>query len=136
VLAVSRLAARSGDTIRAALLDQRPMAALGNLWVNEVGFLRGVHPATRVRDVDLPPLVDLAARSLRHSATVPAAYQITTGDPRRGRTHWVVGRAGRPCLRCGTTVIGLDDPGSTSERARRAWWCPRCQPTPAVATDG
>ncbi|RII95963.1 Fpg/Nei family DNA glycosylase, partial [Clavibacter michiganensis subsp. insidiosus] len=88
-LAVSRLAARHDDTIRAALLDQRPMAGLGNLWVNEVGFLRGVHPATRVRDVDLPPLVDLAARALRHSATVPAAYQITTGDPRRGRTHWV-----------------------------------------------
>ncbi|MBM7025961.1 DNA-formamidopyrimidine glycosylase family protein [Clavibacter zhangzhiyongii] len=132
--AVARLAARPDDAIRAALLDQRPMAGLGNLWVNEVGFLRGVHPATRVADVDLPPLVDLAARSLRHSATVPGAYQIATGDPRRGRAHWVVGRAGRPCLRCGTRVIGLDDPGSTSERARRAWWCPRCQPAAADAS--
>nr|BFF16424.1 hypothetical protein GCM10025699_77270 [Microbacterium flavescens] len=38
-----RLAARPDVTVRAALLDQRPMAGLGNLWANEVGFLRGVH---------------------------------------------------------------------------------------------
>ena len=126
--AATRLLADPARPIRAALLDQRTLAGLGDLWVNEVGFLRGVHPATPVGEVDLPPLLALAARLLRASASGAAGYQVTTGSTRRGESHWVVGRAGRPCLRCGTTVLARDDPGSTSERPRRAWWCPRCQP--------
>jgi endonuclease-8 len=126
-----RLAARSDLTVRAALLDQRPMSGLGNLWVNEVGFLRGAHPAVRIGDLDVAKLVDVAARALRFSVSVPGAYQVTTGRTRRGETHWVTGRAGRPCLRCGTRVEALDDPPTPDGRARRAWWCPRCQPAPA-----
>ncbi|KPG87556.1 DNA-formamidopyrimidine glycosylase family protein [Frigoribacterium sp. RIT-PI-h] len=123
-----RPAALSGVTVRAALLDQRPRAGLGNLWVNEVGYLRGVHPPTPIGEVDLVRLVDVAARALRFSVTTPGAYQGTTGRTRRGGTHWVVGRAGRPCLRCGTRVEARDDPPTPDGRTRRAWWCPRCQP--------
>jgi endonuclease-8 len=53
-----------------ALLDQRPMSGLGNLWVNEVGFLRGAHPAARVGDLDVAKLVDVAARALRFSVSL------------------------------------------------------------------
>ena len=130
--AVRRLRSRPDVTVRAALLDQRPMSGLGNLWANEVGYLRGLHPATPVGAVDVEALVDVAARALRFSATVPGAYQVTTGRTRRGETHWVVGRAGRPCLRCGTRVEARDDPPGPDGRSRRAWWCPRCQP--AIST--
>lgn len=114
--------------VRRVLLDQRNVAGLGNLWVNEVGYLRGVHPATPIGQVDLVKLVDVAARALRFSVSTPGAYQVTTGRTRRGETHWVVGRAGRPCLRCGTRVEARDDPPTPDGRTRRAWWCPRCQP--------
>ena len=128
--AVARLAAQPDLTIAAALLDQRLMAGLGNLWVNELCFLRGVSPWTPVRDVDLDPLVRLAARALRHSAKVPGAFQVTTGNNRRGQDHWVAGRAHQPCRRCRTVVKVVDEvPGDPGQR--RTWWCSTCQPGPS-----
>lgn len=124
---------RSGGTVRRALLDQRNVAGLGNLWVNELGFLRGVHPDAPVDGVDVPALLTLAQRMLLRSATVPEVYQVTTGRLERGRRHWVVGRAGRPCLRCGTTVRGRDEVDVVGSAPRRVWWCPRCQPAPDEA---
>jgi endonuclease-8 len=127
--AVERLGADPGRPLAAALLDQRNLAGLGNLWANEICFLRGYSPWTRVADVDVPATVALAARALRHSALVPGAYQVTTGRNRRGQDHWVSGRAGQPCLRCGTTIqVSAEVPGDPERR--RTWWCPRCQPGP------
>ncbi|KTR25007.1 DNA-formamidopyrimidine glycosylase family protein [Curtobacterium citreum] len=130
--AVRRLTADPGLPVRRALLDQRRVAGLGNLWANELGFVRGLHPDRPIGTVDVPTLVDTAQRMLRHSATVPDAYQVTTGVLRRGERHWVVGRAGRPCLRCGTRVRARDDVEVVGSPPRRVWWCPRCQP--AVST--
>ncbi|OFJ53061.1 DNA-formamidopyrimidine glycosylase family protein [Mycolicibacterium grossiae] len=126
-------ARRIGETpdrpLAAALLDQRCVAGFGNLWANELCFLRGHSPWTPVDDVDVPALLDLGARALRHSATVPGAMQVTTGDRRKGEQHWVAGRAGRPCLRCGTRVRVVAEVANDPER-RRTWWCPHCQPGP------
>ena len=135
--ALRRLAARPGRTVVAALLDQRNLAGLGNLWVNELAFLRGLHPLDPIGLADLEPLVALAHRCLTTSATVPGMYQVTTGTHRRGETHWVVGRAGRPCLRCGTLVQVRDEVTGDPER-RRTWWCPHCQPRrgPTDGADG
>lgn len=128
--AVRRLSTRPERSLVAALLDQTRMAGLGNLWVNELAFLRGIHPFAPIGATDIDALVALAQRCLRISATVPGMYQVTTGDRRRGFSHWVAGRAGRACLRCGTRVRVraevADDPGQ-----RRTWWCPRCQPHPS-----
>ncbi|RFA19087.1 DNA-formamidopyrimidine glycosylase family protein [Subtercola boreus] len=125
--AVRRLAREPDRALVVALLDQRNLAGLGNLWVNEVAFLRGVHPFAPVRDVDLDALVALAARALRISATVPGMYQVTTGRQVRGESHWVAGRAGRPCLRCGTIIRVREEVRADPEQ-RRTWWCPHCQP--------
>jgi endonuclease-8 len=112
-----------------ALLDQTRRPGLGNLWANELAFLLGVSPWTPVGDVDVERLVARAATALRHSATVPGAYQVTTGRAVRGESHWVAGRQRRPCLRCGTTVRMVEEVPNDPAR-RRTWWCPHCQPGP------
>lgn len=125
--AVRRLSADPNRPLAAALLDQRVIAGLGNQWVNELCFLRGHSPWTPVAEIDLDKLVRLAARTLRHSALVPGAYQITTGNARPGQSHWVAGRSGQPCLRCRTPIRVVAEVPGDAER-RRTWWCPSCQP--------
>jgi len=124
--AARRIAADPERRVVAALLDQRLVAGFGNLWANELCFLRGLHPDRPVAEVDVPALLRIGARALRVSATLPGMYQVTTGSTRRGEQHWVTGRAGRPCLRCGTTVEVRAEQPDDPER-RRTWWCPRCQ---------
>lgn len=119
--AVRRLAAQPSRAIGEALLDQRNLAGIGNLYRAELLFLRGVHPTTPVRAAgDLLPLVNLARRLLYLNREHPE--QATTGDLRKGRQHYVYDRAGRPCLRCGTAIRRAELNGRTT------WWCPTCQP--------
>lgn len=127
--AARRMVAEPSRPIVAALLDQRCVAGFGNLWANELCFLRGHSPWTPVREVDVSALLRLGARALRFSATTPGAMQVTTGHRRKGEQHWVAGRAGRPCRRCGTAVrVVAEVPNDPAQR--RTWWCPVCQPGP------
>ncbi|MDZ5662852.1 Fpg/Nei family DNA glycosylase [Nocardioides sp. zg-1308] len=127
--AVRRLRRDPTTPLVTALLDQRAMAGLGNLWVNELAFLSGVSPWTAIGDVDVAHLVDRAARMLRHSATVEGAYQVTTGSSARGDDHWVTGRQRQGCRRCGGPVsVSAEVPGDAANR--RTWWCRACQPGP------
>lgn len=124
--AVRRLSADPDRPVVEALLDQKCLAGIGNLWAVETCYLRGISPWTPVRDVDLRAAVRLARRMMRHSLEHPG--QVTTGDTRRGMTHWVYGRAERPCRRCSTPVVFRDSgPGPYQ---RETWWCPSCQPGP------
>jgi endonuclease VIII len=127
--AVRRLSAAPATPLVSALLEQRSMAGLGNLWANELAFLSGVSPWTPIGDVDVERLVDRAATMLRHSATVEGAYQVTTGSSAKGDDHWVTGRRRQGCRRCGGPVSTSDaiegDPAN-----RHTWWCPACQPGP------
>lgn len=125
--AVRRLATDRDRVVVEALLDQRNLAGIGNLWAVETLFLRGVSPWAPVGSVELEPMLRLTRRMMTYALTHPA--QVTTGDTRRGRTHWVYGRAGQPCLRCGTPVQVRDATGRPYER--ETWWCPSCQPGPA-----
>ena len=125
--AVRRLAQDPDRPLIEALLDQRNLAGIGNLWAVETCFLRGRSPWTPVGEVDLPGVVRLAKRMMTHSLEHPG--QVTTGDTRRGHTHWVYGRAERPCRRCGTPVA-FRDSVSASNWQRETWWCPSCQPGP------
>jgi formamidopyrimidine-DNA glycosylase len=125
--ALRRLAADRGRPIGDALLDQRVMAGPGNIYRCEACFLRGVDPSTPVGDVgDLPALVDLMKRLME--ANRATGRQITTGDARRGREHWVYGRAGRPCRRCGAPIRREAPARSATDRV--VFWCPHCQPEP------
>jgi endonuclease-8 len=127
--AARRLAADPDRELGPALLDQRNLAGIGNLYKAEVCFLAGLTPWTRVGDVpDLAGLVDRVARLLQ--ANKATARQVTTGDTRPGRQHWVFERAGRPCLRCGSRVASAEQ--GPAPYARITYWCPNCQrgPTP------
>src|SRR2546423_131820 len=91
--AVRRLRAQPQRSIGPALLDQRNLAGIGNLYKAETLFLRGVHPWTRVADVpDLATLVDLAHRLMM--ANKDRWEQATTGDRRHSRRTWVYERGG------------------------------------------
>jgi endonuclease-8 len=126
--ALATLAAEGGRPVGEALLDQRNLAGIGNVYVSELCFLRGVTPWTPFGTVGAPEkLVALAKRLLEANKTRPG--HITTGDRRRGRTHWVYGREHQPCLRCGTPVRRAEH--GVADRARVAYWCPRCQRGPA-----
>lgn len=126
-LAVANLSRDPERPLVEALLDQKNLAGIGNLWAVETCYLRGHSPWTPVRDVDLRAAVRLARRMMQHALDNPG--QVTTGDTRRGRTHWVYGRAERPCRRCGTPVQ-FRDSVTGAPYARETWWCPSCQPGP------
>ncbi|MBM9835099.1 Fpg/Nei family DNA glycosylase [Rhodococcus hoagii] len=125
-VATSNLVAAGERPIGEALLDQRIMAGIGNVYRNEICFLRGVDPRTPTARVpDLPKVVDLAHRVLRANRDRPV--RVTTGDRRPGRRDWVYGRGGKPCLRCGTPIAAAEF-GEEPGRERSIFWCPNCQP--------
>lgn len=129
--ACRRLAAQPDRPVVAAVLDQRNLAGVGNLWAVESLFLRGTWPWTPVSAVDLPGWTRLAHRLLAHGLATPG--MVTTGDTRPGRSHWVYGRYGRPCLRCSTPVAFRPPAGARPGDERETWWCPSCQPAAAVS---
>ncbi|QLL08516.1 endonuclease VIII Nei2 [Mycobacterium vicinigordonae] len=116
-----------GDPDRAlaeALLDQRVMAGVGNVYCNELCFVSGHLPTAPVRAVADPLRLVSRARDMLWVNRF-RWNRCTTGDTRAGRQLWVYGRAGQSCRRCGTPIVQQNPPGGTVERVR--YWCPTCQ---------
>jgi endonuclease-8 len=132
--AVQRIRERGTTPIADALLNQRVVAGLGNVYKSEVLFMCRVNPFTLVRDVGddkLAAIVDTAQQVLRANVsealapmTTYSGFRKTTRRASPRERLWVYGRARLPCRRCGTPVRirkqGLD--------ARLTYWCPECQP--------
>lgn len=131
--AVRRLRAAPDTPIGVALLDQRNLAGLGNIYRCEACFLAGVHPAAPVWAVeDLEAM--LAEAKVLLEANLGPGRRITRGTafpgvrgiPRSG--YWVYGREHQPCLRCRTPIRrGVLGPASGLED-RTIYFCPKCQP--------
>ena len=119
----ARRLSTSSDPVYVALLDQRNLAGIGNVYANELCFLRGVLPTRPMTEVDPVPMVGLAERMLQ--ANKDRWTRSTTGDLRPGQTSWVYGRRGRPCRRCGTRLLSGELGRDMQERA--VTWCPNCQ---------
>jgi endonuclease VIII len=131
--ALRRLCAEPHRAIGEAILDQRVMAGPGNIYKAELLFLRGIDPWTRVGDVrDPAALVALTKRVMEANRTI--GTQVTTGDTRAGRSHWVYGRGGEPCRRCGTPIRSAEQGPDAQERI--TYWCPHCQPRTVVRGGG
>ena len=119
-LAATNLTARPDRPIAEALLDQRVLAGIGNVYCNELCFVSGRLPSAPVGAVSDPHRLVSRARDMLW-ANRYRWNRCTTGDTRAGRQLWVYGRAGQSCRRCGTR-IDYDDSGE-----RVAYWCPACQ---------
>ena len=116
-----RLRERAEVSIAAALLDQRALAGIGNIYRNEALFLSAVDPFAAVSSLDdatLARVVDTARRLMRRN--LGASVRTTAGA---GGRYWVYRRSGRPCRRCGT-AIRMRRHG---QPPRSVYWCPRCQ---------
>ncbi|MBB5955696.1 endonuclease-8 [Saccharothrix tamanrassetensis] len=124
--AVRRLDADPEREVGLALLDQRVLAGVGNVYKSEVCFLLGVSPWTPVSGVDSSRAVRLSRKLLLANANRPV--RNTTGLMGRGQESWVYERAGRPCRRCGTRIRVAGQGQGVQERT--SYWCPRCQPGP------
>ncbi|MCM1985254.1 endonuclease VIII [Lyngbya confervoides] len=115
------------------LLDQQCLSGLGNYLRSEILFLAGLHPTLRPADCSQAQIQALAAATLSvpwqsyqhqgitHDLEQAKALQAE-GKPRWFYRHWVFGRQGQPCHRCGDPVIKAILGG------RRLYWCPTCQP--------
>jgi endonuclease VIII len=126
--ALRRMVLRADHELGLVLLEQRVMAGVGNLYKNEVCFLRGLSPWTLVRDSpDLPGVIALSRDLLLRNADRPE--QSTTGELGWGRQHWVFERTGQRCRRCGTRVRTAEQ--GAGVHARPTYWCPTCQPGPS-----
>jgi endonuclease-8 len=123
--AVLRLGGRTDRPVGEALLDQRNLAGIGNLYKCETLFIERTNPWTPVADVaDLHRVVVTAQRLMRANRDHPA--QSTTGLSGRGREHWVYQRAGAACRRCRAPIRHAMQGAPPYQRD--TFWCPTCQP--------
>jgi endonuclease-8 len=118
--AAENLVADPDRPLAEALLDQRVMAGVGNVYANELCFINGLRPTTAVGEVKNPLRLVTRAQQMLW-ANRSRLNRTTTGDTKPGRELWVYGRAGKPCRRCGTR-IETDKGGD-----RVTYWCPSCE---------
>lgn len=123
--ALHRLRERDGEELGNALLDQRAIAGIGNVYKSELAFLERLDPWAQVAAFDDAELLGVLRNARRLlAANVRGGARVTTESAARGEALWVYGRAGRPCRRCGTAIRSARQ----GELARLTYWCPRCQP--------
>lgn len=134
--AFTRLRARTDTEIAEALLDQRVMAGIGNVFKSETLFIEGINPWTHVSalsDEQLRALIATARRLLLDNTNPGRPHRVTTrGDPDVRGSSYVYGRAGKPCTRCGAP-IRVQRQGALN---RSTYWCAACQPITSQQAPG
>jgi endonuclease VIII len=112
--AIAGLRASPDRELGDALLDQRLIAGIGNIFKSEACFAAKANPwckTGQLSDAELQEVLVAARRLMRESVEVgrpdPAVYR----------------RAGRPCPACGTPIAARGQ----GDADRRTYWCPRCQ---------
>ncbi|MFF3000270.1 Fpg/Nei family DNA glycosylase [Streptomyces sp. NPDC057950] len=125
--ALSNLLEDPARSLGEALLDQRNLAGIGNVYKSELCFLLRVTPWLPVGELptDRAHLLPVLAKRLLE-ANRDRPVRSTTGRP--DQNLFVYGRAPRPCLRCGTSIRRADQ--GDGSRERPTYWCPNCQPGP------
>ncbi len=114
------------------LLDQGFLAGPGNYLRSEYLFVSGLHPKLRPADLETQQHLRLARTVLKVSERAYRQAGVTveptlarklkkSGERKRRYRHYVFGRAGQPCRKCGTEVVRQDIAG------RAVFFCPDCQ---------
>ena len=118
--------------IKAALLDQRTVAGLGNIYVDEALWRARIHPLRPASSIDRNELRRLH-RAIRSALEAGIArrgstlrdYRLPDGSSGAMQSEFkVYGRDGEPCDRCGTPIE------KTRVAGRGTWFCPVCQTAP------
>jgi formamidopyrimidine-DNA glycosylase len=121
---------RSRQAIKKALMDQKFIAGVGNIYANEALFAAGVDPskpAAKVSDQSYSLLLRELRRILQTAidaqGTTIRDYRTGTGESGTFQLELLVyGREHQPCRRCGTRLVGTHDID-----ARTTVFCYRCQ---------
>jgi formamidopyrimidine-DNA glycosylase len=118
--------------IKALLLDQRVMSGLGNIYADEVLALAGIHPARAAGSLSANDIESMLSHvgavleaGIQHGGTSLDDLSYLLPDGRAGEyleRLRVYGRAGEPCLACGTPLE------RTTIAQRSSHFCPVCQP--------
>jgi len=121
--------------IAVALLNQRIIAGLGNVYKSEIAFAAHVNPFRHLSTItphESQLMADLAQRYMQANVADNASAAIITYTGNRRTTRamnqsdrlWVYGRAHQECRRCGATILSRKQ----GTQARITFWCPTCQP--------
>jgi formamidopyrimidine-DNA glycosylase len=128
----SRLEGRRAP-VKAAILDQRAAAGMGNIYADEALWRAQIHPLMPAGELTRPEIRRLH-RAIKDALRAGIARQGTTlrdyRTPSGARGSMqeelrVYGREDEPCFRCGTAIA------RTRVAGRGTWYCPACQPEPA-----
>jgi formamidopyrimidine-DNA glycosylase len=115
--------------LKAALLDQRTLAGLGNIYVDEALWYAKLHPLRPAGSLDRDELRRLH-RAIRKALELGIArqgstltdYRLPDGSSGSMQKEFrAYGRTDEPCDRCGTILV------KTRVGGRGTWYCPRCQ---------
>ena len=130
---LGRRLSRRSISIGAALLDQKVVAGIGNVYRSELLFLAGIHPLTVAKSLAAWATDDIWRRSVVALKDGEKMGRIVTVLPdemgvesprelKRGDRLYVYKRTGAPCRRCAEPIETANADG------RNVWWCPVCQP--------
>ncbi len=115
--------------VKAALLDQRAVAGVGNIYADEALWYARIHPLTpagHLSETDVAAVRDGVRKALRLGIRRQGAtlrdYRRSDGSRGQMQNEFrVYGREGEPCERCGTPIA------KTRAGGRGTWYCPACQ---------
>lgn len=121
---------QGGARIKARLLDQTVIAGIGNIYADESLFRAGIRPDAPAKSVSparrkrlFAAIIEVLALALAENGSSIRDYRDAHGDAGAFQNHFrAYGRAGQPCVTCGTAMVATRVAGRTST------YCPRCQP--------
>jgi formamidopyrimidine-DNA glycosylase len=133
---LARRLRRTDRSIKPALMDQRVLAGVGNIYADEILHRARLHPERRasgLRAAEVARLHEALGAVLREAiaaegSTFDEGYRAVLGQEGGFLTrNAVYGRTGEPCPRCGASIARARIAGLTG---RSTHYCPRCQPAP------
>jgi formamidopyrimidine-DNA glycosylase len=124
------LLSKTRRSIKTALLDQKLLAGIGNIYADEALHTAGIDPRTEASKLAPPQITRLNRaikavlnRAIHHRGSTLRDYRDANGEPGNfQKIHRVYDRESKPCLTCGTSIVRIVLGG------RSTHFCPTCQP--------